>query len=139
MTSAYTTYRESLVSTLTAGLSGYEWQAGPPPSARAVPEADAWAYVWITRAAPLSGNKLVEQITAGVRLYVVWGQQADQSVPVDPTTLEQAAEDLQTTLAPAQAPGDPWFYEVQTITFNYAEGFVDAVVVGTRWNDFAVS
>jgi hypothetical protein len=138
-TSAYTTFRAALQATLAAGLASYSWNAGPPPQGMAVPDSTALGYVWIESAEQDTDNKLLERITCGVRMYVIWSQRLDPQTPVDPAPIEQAAEDLQTTLAPAQAPGDPWFYEVLTIKFDHDNGFIEAAVQGTRWNDFAIS
>lgn len=138
MSNAYTTYRTELMATLAASLTEYSFNAGEPPKANP-PATTPLGYVWIENSAQLASNKLVEEIIAGVRLYVVWGQRVDAQTPVDPTPVEQAAEDLQTTLAPAQTPGDPWFYEVLSITFDNDNGYIEAAVKGTRWNDFAVS
>jgi hypothetical protein len=111
-TSAYTTFRAALQATLTAGITADAWNAGPPPAGLAVPDSTAIGYVWIEGAEQDNDNKLLERITCGVRLYVIWSQRLDPQVPIDPTAIEQAAEDLQTTLAPAQTPGDPWYFEV---------------------------
>lgn len=138
-TSAYTTFRAALQATLAAGLTAYSWNAGPPPNGGALPDSTALGYVWVEDAAQDEHNKLQEKITCGVRMYVIWGQRLDPQTPIDPTAVEQAGADLQTTLAPAQAPGDPWFYEVLSIHFDNDNGFIEAAVQGTRWNDFAIS
>jgi hypothetical protein len=138
-TSAYTTFRAALQATLAAGITADAWNAGPPPSGAAVPDSTALGYVWVEQAEQDNDNKLLERITCGVRIYPIWTQRLDPQTPIDPTVLEQAAEDLQTVLAPAQAPGDPWFYEVLSIKFEHDAGYVEAAVQGTRWNDFAIS
>jgi hypothetical protein len=136
--SAYTTYRAALMATLNAAMPLYSWVAGAPPNNSSVPDADPSGYVWIAHVEPLQSNKYVEQITCGVRAYVIFGERVDASTPIDPSQLEQAAEDIQTALAPVQAPGDPWFYEITAMDFDNEIGYVEATVVGSRWNDFSL-
>jgi len=139
VSNAYTTFRAELQATLAAALTAYSWNAGPPPSGAAMPDSTALGYVWVEGQQQDTNNKLLEEITCGVRMYVIWGQRIDPQTPVDPSPLEQAAGDLQTTLAPASLPADPWFYEVLSIAFDNDNGYIEAAVRGTRWNDAAVS
>jgi len=138
--SAYTTFRQALTTTLSATLTGYTYLAGAPPQGgSAIPDSTPLAYVWVEKAETDTKNALLENITAGVRLYVVWSQRLDPQTPIDPGVLEQAAEDLQTTLAPGSYPGDPWYFTVQSIAFDNDNGYIEATVVGVRWNDGTVS
>lgn len=138
MSNAYTTFRANLQATLSAALTGYTWVAGPPPNGK-VPDQEALGFVWVERQAMDTSNKLLEAITCGVRMYVLWDQQIDPQTPDDPTALEQAASDLQTTLKPDGTPGDPWYFDVETIDFDHGNGYIEAAVTGHRWNDAAVS
>jgi hypothetical protein len=114
---------------------------GPPAERRrgAIPNSTQLGYVWIVRSDEDQANKLLREITAGVRIYLVWDENLDPLTPDDPTPLEQAGTDLETTLAPIQYGSDPWYFDVVSIEFNHGRQYLEAVVRGTRWNDSAVS
>jgi hypothetical protein len=102
----------------------------------------AAGFVWVDRSEPDPSNVLVELITCGVRMYVIFDERLDPQTPSDPTPMEQAAGDLQTTLAPSSAgdvSADPWFFAVGPIQFDHDNGYIEAEVTGTRWNDAALS
>lgn len=86
-----------------------------------------------------STNHYLQNITCGVRAYVQYGQQIDPDSPDDPTPLEALALSLETVLGPAQLTSGPWFFEIQSMSFDNANGFVDAVVVGTQFSDFSTA
>ena len=141
MSNGYTTTRSALQTALSTALTAYSWNAGPPPNGGdAVPDSTALGYVWVEHSEQDSANALLERITLGVRMYVIWSQRLDPQTPTDPTELEQAANDLQTTIAPVSATGtDPWYFEVLAIDFDNDNGFIEAEVRAVRWNDAAVS
>jgi hypothetical protein len=142
VSSAFTTFRAGLQATLAAGLTAYDWHAGTPPKGGTIPTSTAVGFVWFDHSEQDSSNKLLEKITCGVRMYVIFEQQFDPEVP-DPeptsaTDVEQAASDLQTVLQPTQYGNDPWYFDVETIQSDYDNGFIEAMVSGVRWNDAVV-
>jgi hypothetical protein len=93
MSSGYTTFRSELVTALSAAaaFSSFEWHAGPPPSGDgAIPNTTQLGYVWIVRSDEDQANKLLREITAGVRIYLDLETRIDPLTPDDPTPLEQA-------------------------------------------------
>lgn len=140
MSAGITTMRTLLYTTLSgaSAFSGYEWHAGPPPTTR-VPNDLAVGYVWGVGTEQDKANKLLENVTCRVRLYLTYEQRIDPATPGDPSALEQASSDIQTSLAPVQYGTDPWYFDVTSVQLDHDAAQVDVVIVGVRWNDAAVS
>jgi hypothetical protein len=140
VTASFITFRQLIQTTLTAGITAYTFYAGTPPNGNSVPDSTPVGFVWVEKSEMDSANKLLEEITVGVRMYPIWSQRLDEDQPGnDPTLLEQVGSDLQTTLQPAQYGSDPWYFDVVSIVFDNDNQWVEATIVGVRWNDAAVS
>ena len=138
--SRFADYVTALSGFLAATLTDYSFNPGSPPDTLP-PASTATAYVWVTETVPDPANQLVAEISAMVRLFPVQAERFDGLTPIDPAPLYDAAEVLEQTIATNSVPGGsgPWFMACRQVGFDHDAQFVDALIVGTTWNDAAVS
>ncbi len=130
-------YVAGLVTVLAAGLTDTTFAPGKAPDTLP-PASSALGFVWATTIDQDESNQLIEHVTTMVRIYPIQSEQFDGETPIDPTPLYTAAELLQTSLEAGATPSSVWFFDVNTIELNHDDQYIEATIVGTRWNDTAI-
>jgi len=139
MSTVFGTLSTDLKTPLAAALTAATWYEGAPPDVLPPPTA-AVGYVWVDESERLDSDHLLQQVQAFVRYYPVQADKADPETPLDPSPLYQARDDIMTTLMPAQRTSDSsWFFEVTATKIDHDNQIVDATILATGPNTFALA